>query len=41
MVVTPPDSDERWAYRRAAVTRILDAVVALMMQKSARQGGPK
>jgi hypothetical protein len=26
MVVNPPDGDERWAYRRAAVTTILDAV---------------
>jgi glutathione synthase/RimK-type ligase-like ATP-grasp enzyme len=37
MVVTPPDPDERWAYRRTAITRILDAVVAMIMQKSTRR----
>ncbi len=35
MVVTPPDPDERWAYRRSAITRILDAVVAMILQKVA------
>jgi lipoprotein NlpI len=35
MVISLPDGDERWAYRRTAITRILDAVVAMMMQKSA------
>jgi hypothetical protein len=30
MVVIPPSDDERWAHRRAAVTRILDAVVAML-----------
>jgi glutathione synthase/RimK-type ligase-like ATP-grasp enzyme len=34
MVISPPDRDERWAYRRAAVGAILDAVVAMIMQKS-------
>jgi len=35
MVVNPPDSDERWAYRRTAITRILDAVTAMILRKSA------
>ena len=26
MVIAPPDPDERWAYRRTAITKILDAV---------------
>ena len=34
MVISPPTSDERWAYRRTAVSTILDAVVAMIMQKS-------
>jgi glutathione synthase/RimK-type ligase-like ATP-grasp enzyme len=34
MVIAPPDADERWAYRRAAITAILDAVVAMMMRKA-------
>ncbi len=34
MVVSPPGPDERWAYRRTAVSRILDAVLAMIMQKS-------
>ena len=36
MVIYPPDPDERWAYRRTAVSRILDAVVAMIMQRSTR-----
>jgi tetratricopeptide (TPR) repeat protein/glutathione synthase/RimK-type ligase-like ATP-grasp enzyme len=36
MVVNPPDPDERWAYRCTAVCRILDAVVAMIMQRSTR-----
>ncbi len=35
MVVNPPDSDERWAYRRPAVTRILDAVRAMILSRIA------
>jgi hypothetical protein len=31
-----PDADERWAYRRDAISGILDAVVAMIKQKSAR-----
>ena len=34
MVISPPDPDERWAYRRAAVDRVLKAVVAMIMQNS-------
>jgi glutathione synthase/RimK-type ligase-like ATP-grasp enzyme len=34
MVVIQPSDDERWAHRRAAVTRILDAVVAMLMQRT-------
>ncbi|SHL43662.1 Tetratricopeptide repeat-containing protein [Bradyrhizobium lablabi] len=36
MVVNPPDPDRRWAYRRTAITRILDAVTAMILRKSAR-----
>jgi hypothetical protein len=35
MVIAPLDADERWAYRRAAIGKILDAVVAMIMEKSA------
>lgn len=35
MVVNPPDADERWAYRRPAVTRILDAVRAMITGRAA------
>ncbi len=34
MVIAVPDSHERWAYRRAAIRRINDAVVSMIMQKS-------
>jgi glutathione synthase/RimK-type ligase-like ATP-grasp enzyme len=34
MVIAPLDPDERWAYRRAAVGRILDAVGAMIIRKS-------
>ncbi|HEY0912041.1 MAG TPA: hypothetical protein VGD75_17610, partial [Bradyrhizobium sp.] len=34
MVIAVPDSDPRWAYRREAIGRIIDAVVAMIMQKS-------
>jgi hypothetical protein len=33
MVVIPPNDEERWAHRRAAVTRILDAVVVMIMKR--------
>ncbi len=32
MVVNPPDSDERWAYRRPAVERIFAAVRRMLMR---------
>ena len=34
MVIAPPDDDERWAYRRAAISQILDAVVAMILHKA-------
>jgi glutathione synthase/RimK-type ligase-like ATP-grasp enzyme/lipoprotein NlpI len=34
MVIAVPDADERWAYRRKAISQIIDAVVAMIMQKS-------
>jgi hypothetical protein len=34
MVIAVPDADERWTYRRAAINRIIDAVVAMILQKS-------
>ena len=38
MVIAPVDPDERWAYRRTAISTIVDAVVAMLMQKSAQAG---
>ena len=35
MVVNPPDADERWAYRRAAVGKILEAVSAMILRRAA------
>src|ERR1700677_1088269 len=34
MVIAPVDPDKRWAYRRTAIGIILDAVGAMLMQKS-------
>ena len=34
MVIAVPDADERWAYRRTAINGIIDAVVAMILQKS-------
>ena len=34
MVVNPPDPDPRWAYRRDAVSTILDAVRAMMISRA-------
>jgi glutathione synthase/RimK-type ligase-like ATP-grasp enzyme len=34
MVIAVPDADDRWAYRRTAISRIIEAVVAMIMQKS-------
>jgi glutathione synthase/RimK-type ligase-like ATP-grasp enzyme len=35
MVIAAPDPDERWAYRRTAIVRIIDAVVAMIREKAA------
>ena len=35
MVIASPDPDPRWAYRRTAISTILDAVVAMIRKKSA------
>jgi hypothetical protein len=35
MVVNPPEADARWAYRRAGVSRILDAVSAMILRRAA------
>jgi glutathione synthase/RimK-type ligase-like ATP-grasp enzyme/Flp pilus assembly protein TadD len=35
MVVNPPEADARWAYRRAGVTRILNAVNAMIVRRAA------
>jgi glutathione synthase/RimK-type ligase-like ATP-grasp enzyme len=35
MVISSPDPDQRWAYRRTAINTVLDAVVAMIRQKSA------
>jgi hypothetical protein len=37
MVVNPPEADVRWAYRRAGVTRILDAVSAMIARRTAER----
>ncbi|HEY3677702.1 MAG TPA: hypothetical protein VGL45_03215, partial [Bradyrhizobium sp.] len=34
MVIAVPDSSERWGYRRTGINRIIDAVVAMILQKS-------
>jgi Flp pilus assembly protein TadD len=41
MVVMQPSDDERWAHRRAAVTRILDAVAAMLMQRLGGRATPR
>jgi Tetratricopeptide repeat len=35
MVIAAPDPDERWAYRRTAITGIIEAVVAMIREKAA------
>jgi tetratricopeptide (TPR) repeat protein len=35
MVVNSPDPDERWDYRRPAVTKILDAVSTMILERAA------
>jgi len=37
MVISPPNSDDRWAYRRTAIAKIIDAVVSMIMQKCNEQ----
>jgi glutathione synthase/RimK-type ligase-like ATP-grasp enzyme len=42
MVIAVPDADERWAYRRTAISSVVDAVVAMIVQKStATQRSPR
>jgi hypothetical protein len=36
MVIAQPSQDERWAYRRDAVGKILDAVAAMIVARSTR-----
>jgi glutathione synthase/RimK-type ligase-like ATP-grasp enzyme len=36
MVIASPDNDPRWAYRRGAITAVIDAVVAMIKQRAAR-----
>jgi hypothetical protein len=36
MVISPPGPDERWAYRRIAIDRVLGAVDAMIRQRSTR-----
>ncbi len=36
MVISSPTPDERWAYRRAAIDTALEAVVAMILQRSAQ-----
>src|ERR1019366_2384440 len=38
MVIAVPSADERWAYRRAAIDRILSAVVAMIIDRSGQPG---
>jgi hypothetical protein len=34
MVIAKPGDDPRWAYRRGAIDRVLNAVVAMIMRKA-------
>ena len=36
MVIASPDNDVRWAYRRGAITAVIDAVVAMIRQRALR-----
>ena len=38
MVIAAPDPDPRWAYRRTAIARVIDAVVAMIRERAARAG---
>jgi hypothetical protein len=35
MVIASPDNDPRWAYRRGAITAVVDAVTGMIRQKAA------
>jgi hypothetical protein len=39
MVIAEPGPDERWAYRRAAIGGIIDAVVAMILRHANRARG--
>ena len=39
MVIAAPDPDERWAYRRTAITRVIDAVVAMIRERAGSRPG--
>jgi tetratricopeptide (TPR) repeat protein len=41
MVVNPPSGDARWDYRRSAVSKILDAVSAMILRKAAGRSWQK
>jgi tetratricopeptide (TPR) repeat protein len=41
MVIAPPSQDERWAYRREAIGKILDAVAAMITARSAASKEPE
>jgi glutathione synthase/RimK-type ligase-like ATP-grasp enzyme len=34
MVIAKPNDDARWAYRRGAIDRVLEAVVAMLRRKA-------
>jgi hypothetical protein len=34
MTIAPPDADPMWDYRRAAITRALDAVRAMLIGRA-------
>jgi glutathione synthase/RimK-type ligase-like ATP-grasp enzyme len=36
MVIASPDNDPRWAYRRGAITAVIDAVTGMIRQKAGR-----
>jgi glutathione synthase/RimK-type ligase-like ATP-grasp enzyme len=38
MVIAAPDPDPRWAYRRAAITGIIGAVVVMIRERAAGAG---
>jgi glutathione synthase/RimK-type ligase-like ATP-grasp enzyme len=33
MVIAPPEADPKWAFRRAPVQRVLDAVTAMLLSR--------